>query len=646
LYVGGGSVQLTSDTLTANLAVGGLGGYDGVPSIYEVGGSGGGGAGGGLYVGGGTVQLTGDTLQANRASGGGGGPGHGSQNGGPGTGGNGGDAGGGGLFVGGGSVQLSLDTLSGNSAVGGAFGPVVSGPPKGSNGLAGNARGGGVAVTGGTVQLGSSQVTGNHATGANTSRSGFFFQGNAQGGGLYVGGGSVAVSGSTLSGNVATGGSGPYVGGTGYGGGLALAGGSALLVNDTIASNEAVGGTVVFVSGGLGGGVADLGGALRLVNVTIASNRAGGVDGVGGGLYDATGQSQLANTILAYDSAATGPDEDGALGSSDHDLISDAADSSGFGNPGSGDLVNFDPALEALGFYGGPTQTFALAAGSPAINAGDAAVAAATDQRGFARIVGQSVDIGADEAGATPATSDLAVRVTGPTEVIAGDNYSVTVTVTNVGRADQSNVTLTVNLPAQITVLAFGVTGSSAWTYSTGATGSTSSAVAWSPALAAGASATFTLYLSVSGNAPAGTVLSPTFAVGPTANDPKPANNSAAWATTVIAAPTVLSSLVQVNAGSITYDATTHHYVQTIALTNISAGPLNGPIAFVLTPATGSSFTLTNASGILETTPYVSLVHQGKTWKAKQTITIKLDFTAAGTADISYSWAVEEGVGT
>ena len=64
--------------------------------------------------------------------------------------------------------------------------------------------------------------------------------------------------------------------------------------------------------------------------------------------------------------------------------------------PGPGDVFNDKPGLAALGNYGGPTQTLALLAGSPAIGAGNAsATNPATDQRGLPRVVNGSLDIGA-----------------------------------------------------------------------------------------------------------------------------------------------------------------------------------------------------------------------------------------------------------
>ncbi len=59
-----------------------------------------------------------------------------------------------------------------------------------------------------------------------------------------------------------------------------------------------------------------------------------------------------------------------------------------------------NPELLPLQSNGGPTPTQALQAASPAIGAGNPADAPATDQRGFSRIAGTTIDIGAYEYGA------------------------------------------------------------------------------------------------------------------------------------------------------------------------------------------------------------------------------------------------------
>jgi hypothetical protein len=62
------------------------------------------------------------------------------------------------------------------------------------------------------------------------------------------------------------------------------------------------------------------------------------------------------------------------------------------------DGVVGDARLGPLADNGGPTLTHALLPGSPAIDAADAALCPATDQRGVARPQGAGCDAGAVEA--------------------------------------------------------------------------------------------------------------------------------------------------------------------------------------------------------------------------------------------------------
>lgn len=89
-----------------------------------------------------------------------------------------------------------------------------------------------------------------------------------------------------------------------------------------------------------------------------------------------------------------------------HNLLNGSLDDSAAHDAGLGDLRDTDPHLAPLADNGGPTQTHALLPGSPAINAGDNALAVdpdgnalAFDQRGegFDRIFDGFVDIGAFE---------------------------------------------------------------------------------------------------------------------------------------------------------------------------------------------------------------------------------------------------------
>jgi hypothetical protein len=150
------------------------------------------------------------------------------------------------------------------------------------------------------------------------------------------------------------------------------------------------------LSDGLDFGLVDLGRA-SLFSATVAGNAGGGID-------DANGSLALTNTIVADN---RGSDCTGPARSSDHSLDSD-------GSCGVGALGRVDPLLMPLSFDGGPTQTLALAPGSPAISGGDSAVCPQEDQRHFLRPSGEC-DIGAYQAGAAVKATDGGVSGQGST---------------------------------------------------------------------------------------------------------------------------------------------------------------------------------------------------------------------------------------
>jgi len=164
-----------------------------------------------------------------------------------------------------------------------------------------------------------------------------------------------------------------------------------IVENSTIANNAAD-----YCGGGIDTRV-----PLEISNSTIAFNNAGGIYG-GGGLCMSAGSNELEliSTIVASNTAPSGAGSADIVGfgvtvqsESGNDLVI----ASNLTLPP--DTINADPQLQALADNGGPTATLALAASSPAIDAGANPGNLPNDQRGpgYARVFGAAPDIGAYE---------------------------------------------------------------------------------------------------------------------------------------------------------------------------------------------------------------------------------------------------------
>lgn len=210
------------------------------------------------------------------------------------------------------------------------------------------------------------------------------------GGGIFIlgsGAGTTAnIQTSTFSSNTAS----------GLGGGIWLGNGlNATLTNNTIANNQAVNPNV---NGGQGGGVAVVNNArVTINNTTIANNFASSFNG--GMIGDAA--VTIRNTIIANNRAGNPfgiRNNCSALMTNGGNNIefpqrtADANDSS----CAQGTIV-VNPLFGAFVNNGGTTRTIALQPGSPAVNGGNNATCAATDQRGVARPRGGVCDVGAFE---------------------------------------------------------------------------------------------------------------------------------------------------------------------------------------------------------------------------------------------------------
>ena len=125
-------------------------------------------------------------------------------------------------------------------------------------------------------------------------------------------------------------------------------------------------------------------------------------------------------------------------------------------------------------------------------------------------------------------SADPSIAKTAPAAAAAGTNMTYTVTVTNAGPSDATNVSWTDTLPASTTFVSETQTTGPVFTCTTGAVVSCNIAT-----LAAGASATFNITVQVSPAAPQGSVISNTATVTSSTADSNPTNNTSTASTTV-----------------------------------------------------------------------------------------------------------------
>ena len=181
--------------------------------------------------------------------------------------------------------------------------------------------------------------------------------------------------------------------------------------------------------------------------------------------------------------------------------------------------------LGALADNGGLTKTHALLTGSPAIDAGNDALAPATDQRGVVRAAGGQSDIGAFEVALD---ADLSIAKSASSAfVAAAANPTYTITVTNGGPGTASDVTVTDTLPGAVAFVSA----------SAGCSESGGTVTCTTASLANGANVQFTITVTAPGT---GGFISNTASVtSSVAADPTSSNDSVTLVTTVINPPSV-----------------------------------------------------------------------------------------------------------
>jgi CSLREA domain-containing protein len=284
---------------------------------------------------------------------------------------------GGGIFTTGTASVLS-STLSEDS------GGAGSGPGGSGGGIANN----------GTLTLTDTTLSGDTGGAGGGSSNG------GGGGGLYTPAGSASLSGDTFTadaggngGNAVPVDPGCTTPGRGGDGGAILSAAVLALTNSTLSGNTDGQGGFYFnpcagqAPDGVGAGLANDGGSATLSYATVADNT-DGIDNLAGAVT-------LGGTIVAASTAAN------CIGtvSETSGFNLDSANSCGFS--AATDLTGADPMLAGLAANGGFTETQALAAGSPAIDAGGTAVQGCpvTDQRGVTR-PDEASDNGACDIGA------------------------------------------------------------------------------------------------------------------------------------------------------------------------------------------------------------------------------------------------------
>ena len=326
-----------------------------------------------------------------------------------------------GEFAGGGAIYAAGNIILANSTVS-------------SNRTTGQSAIGGALYAGGNIELTNSTVNGSYTTSTSAEGGGLYAAGNvtltnstvsgnrtegaSSGGGGVFASGNVTATNSTVSGN-------STAGNNSTGGGI-LAEGVVTLTGSAVSGNSAAG------TGARGGGILALGG-VAITSSTISGNSA---TAQGGGIWTNDSPSMIRFSTIYNNRVASAGDGGGVTVSgltlidhaiiarngvgpsgqpTTHDDIRGAVDvrfsliGNGTGvqiNDLGGNIVGssaqpINPMLAPLADNGGPTQTHALLATSPARDAGDFDFQPPpnSDQRGapFIRRFGQRVDLGAFE---------------------------------------------------------------------------------------------------------------------------------------------------------------------------------------------------------------------------------------------------------
>ncbi len=256
---------------------------------------------------------------------------------------------------------------------------------------------------------------------------------------------------------------------TGSGGGI-FNGGTLAATNSTFLGNRAAIGGAIFnsASGTLtvsnctfsgnvspGGGAIQTGHSATVTSSTFSNNSAGGVAGSGAAILANNATHTVTNSIMANSTGLNcGVSNTGVIANGGDDISDDSSCGLGSSTGANGDTIgdNVNPLLDTSGLQnnGGPTDTIALQATSPAVNAVPVANCLPTDQRGDPRPdpsdKSGACDIGAFEsvdvlASPTP-TSTATPSATATATDTSGATPTATSTPTNTATATATDTAI------------------------------------------------------------------------------------------------------------------------------------------------------------------------------------------------------------
>ena len=218
------------------------------------------------------------------------------------------------------------------------------------------------------------------------------------------------------------------------------------ITNSTFSNNS---------SGSNGGAIENISDkTINITNSTFSNNSSGDK---GGAIFKSNiGTINITNSILVGNNAKTSGSEEvsGNITSNGYNLVGVNGNAGGFQTIATDRVLagEVSTAITALGDYGGATQTFALVPNSPAIDAGNNASTPANDQRGLARIVNGTIDIGSFESrGFTFTTTGTPQSTT----VNRAFSTPLAVTVSSIDNTPVNGGTITFTAPSSAATAAF-----------------------------------------------------------------------------------------------------------------------------------------------------------------------------------------------